>query len=275
MMKMAVGGQQAQSTAKRDQLLLAKLTGLQILLGVKDASREGTDEAAENAAGSQSIQNILNLKQSDVKELLEQCCDLIVTPEHQKLQDRVDQVMLGIKRRRQQEEEDGENEHESDNEEMKRFLKAIDLEDDDEGDQVADEDGQLQLAVGSNKYSILFIGLQTIEKLVGLEWAQKMGVMKHASTLGIGKKCLLFAQYHSVHWVRLIAQRIIGHVLTYHNAQEGKGKGKRMVLHEMLGLDIPEQLIQFTLDLVDCLRKPFASDELKDQFVKNLMYLVN
>lgn len=48
-----------------------------------------------------------------------------------------------------------------------------------------------------------------------------------------------------------------------------------MEVYEMLGLEVPEQLIQFTIDMVECLRKPLASDELKDQFVKNLMYLVN
>jgi len=34
-----------------------------------------------------------------------------------------------------------------------------------------------------------------------------------------------------------------------------------MELYELLGLDIPEQLIQFTLDLLESLRKPFVLDE--------------
>lgn len=114
---------------------------------------------------------MLNLKQSDVKGILEQCYDLIVVPEHQVLQDRVDKVMLGIKRRRQQEED--ENEQGSDDEEMKRFLKAIDLDEEEEHE---DADDGLQ-PTDNKKYSILFIGLQTIEKLVGLEWALKMGIM--------------------------------------------------------------------------------------------------
>jgi len=98
---------------------------------------------------------------------------------------------------------------------MKRFLKAIDLDDEED-----DKDGALeeQLQPADNKkYSILFLGLQTIERLIGLEWAQKMGAMKHVSTLGLAKKCQLFAQYHAVHWIRLISSRILGQLFSYHN----------------------------------------------------------
>lgn len=43
----------------------------------------------------------------------------------------------------------------------------------------------------------------------------------------------------------------------------------------MLGLEVPEHLVSFTLELVECLRKRMIHEEQKDLFVKNLVYLVN
>ena len=65
-----------------------------------------------------------------------------------------------------------------------------------------------------------------------------MGAMKVISELGIAKMLHLFARYHPVHWIRLISQRTLGHLFRF---RENHGKnGRRMQLHELLGLDIPE-----------------------------------
>lgn len=48
-----------------------------------------------------------------------------------------------------------------------------------------------------------------------------------------------------------------------------------MELFQILGLEVPEHLVTFTMELVECLRKHLVLEEQKDQFVKNLIYLVN
>lgn len=118
----------------------------------------------------------------------------------------------------------------------------------------------------------MFTALQTVEKLLVSQ--SKKVVVGEIARLGLANKCLLFAQYHATHWIRLIAQRIFGHLFAFHREQQESGQ-KRMELFEILGLEVPEHLVTFTMQLVECLRKHLVLEEQKDQFVKNLVYLVN
>jgi len=43
----------------------------------------------------------------------------------------------------------------------------------------------------------------------------------------------------------------------------------------MLGLDVPEQLVDFTYSLINCLNKPVSSEDMKNQIIKNLIFLVS
>jgi len=102
----------------------------------------------------------------------------------------------------------------------------------------------------------------------------KRSSVPELSKLELPKQVLLFARYHSNHWIRNVAQRLLGHIFAYHREQQEQGQ-KRADLFEILGLAVPEQIVTFTHDLVDCLRKPMTIQEQKDQFVKNLIYLLN
>jgi len=42
----------------------------------------------------------------------------------------------------------------------------------------------------------------------------------------------------------------------------------------MLGLDVPEQLVNFTYDFINCLNKPLYQEDMKNQIIKNLIFLV-
>lgn len=48
-----------------------------------------------------------------------------------------------------------------------------------------------------------------------------------------------------------------------------------MSLVSILGLDIPEQQIEVAYDLIDGLRKPVYTQDMQDQLVKNLLFLLN
>jgi len=42
----------------------------------------------------------------------------------------------------------------------------------------------------------------------------------------------------------------------------------------MLGLDVPEQLVNFAYDFINCLNKPMYHEDMKNQIIKNLIFLV-
>lgn len=166
---------------KRDQIFLAKMYGIQLMVSHKQNSTD---------------QQILKLKPNDLKEIVQQCCDQIIQSEYSKLQEQVNKMLVRQKRRK--EDSDGD-EATAENEEVQRFLKAIELAEQEDGE--AAEEDLLQSA--GKQYSILFTALQTIEKLLVNQ--SKKAVVGEIARLGLSKQCLLFAQYHATHWIRHIA----------------------------------------------------------------------
>jgi hypothetical protein len=153
---------------------------------------------------------------------------------------------------------------------MKNFLRAIQLLDDEASDQgqaedVADEvDPESQS--NEKQWTLLYHALSCVEKV--LENQDKKAAVAVCTSLGLPKHLLLFVQYHQSYWVRLICQRLLGHMFS--NQRESKGD---LIL--MLGLDVPEQLVDFTYCLINCLNKPVSSEDMKNQIIKNLIFLVS
>lgn len=104
-------------------------------------------------------------------------------------------MLVPQKRRR----DDSDDEAAAGNEEVQRFLKAIELVEEEDGEAAEDEAPQNS----DKQYSILFTALQTVEKLMVSQ--SKKVVVGEIARLGMAKQCLVFAQYHATHWIRLIA----------------------------------------------------------------------
>jgi len=101
-----------------------------------------------------------------------------------------------------------------------------------------------------------------------MEHQSKESVVQDMTRFGIPKQLVLLTQHHESYWVRLISHRLLGHIFAF--STESKGN-----LITMLGLDIPEQIVDLTFNLIDGLRKPVYSDDMQDQIVKNLIFLTN
>lgn len=91
-MKMG-GNRDNLDTIKRNQIFLAKMYGIQLMVQNKS-----------NASEEQ--QQIMKLKSTELKEIVEQCHDYVIEPEHKKLRDKVQSVVLLHKRGK--EDNDGE-----------------------------------------------------------------------------------------------------------------------------------------------------------------------
>lgn len=104
-----------------------------------------------------------------------------------------------------------------------------------------------------------------MEKLI--ENQDKKATIAMCTKLGLPKQLLLFAQYHQSYWIRLVCQRLLGHIFS--SQRESKGD-----LIMMLGLDVPEQLVNFAYDFINCLNKPMYHEDMKNQIIKNLIFLV-
>ena len=97
----------------------------------------------------------------------------------------------------------------------------------------------------------MYHGLVSIEKL--LENQDKRTVLVELKRLRIAEQVILLAQYHSNYWIRLLSQRLIGHLF----AAQLQLKEN---LTSVLGLDIPEQQVDFTFKLINCLKKSVQSE---------------
>jgi len=153
---------------------------------------------------------------------------------------------------------------------MKNFLQAIQLLDE-EGDdhgptqedlEAADDDPERQS--NNKQWTLLYHAFSCVEKLI--ENQDKKSTIAMCTELGLPKHLLLFAQYHQSYWIRLVCQRLLGHIFS--SQRESKGD-----LIMMLGLDVPEQLVNFTYDFINCLNKPIYQEEMKNQIIKNLIFL--
>jgi NH3-dependent NAD+ synthetase len=90
-----------------------------------------------------------------------------------------------------------------------------------------------------------------------LENQDKRTVLVELKRLRIADQVILLAQHHSNYWIRLLSQRLIGHLF----AAQLQLKEN---LTSVLGLDIPEQQVDFTFKLINCLKKSVQSEELRN-----------
>lgn len=148
-----------------------------------------------------------------------------------------------------------ESSDETENEDMKNFLKAIDLGDESEEASQAKEEESEPETDQSKPWTLLFHGVSCLEKL--LEFQEARTVTAKFIELDLTRTFLVFAQNHSNHWVRLICQRLLGRLFA--TSLQIKAN-----LLEVLGLQVPEQIEEFTFDLINCLFKPTQSEELRN-----------
>lgn len=84
----------------------------------------------------------------------------------------------------------------------------------------------------------------------------------------IPRGLFLLARRHHSYWIRLISHRLLGHIFAYQ-------REAKVNLVSLIGLDIPEQLVELNYDLIEGLRKPVYTQDMQDQLVKNLLFLFN
>ena len=113
----------------------------------------------------------------------------------------------------------------------------------------------------------MYHALSCVEKM--MENQEKKIVLGVITKLRLAQNVIFFAQYHTNFWVRMICQRVLGHIFAA--SIENKGSN----LTQMLGLDIPEQLLDFSFNLVKCLNKQVFNEEMRNQIVKNLIFMLN
>lgn len=176
--------------SKRELLQLAKLNALQLL------AEGGVNQS--NKLKTQEIGQILNSAFQDG-----------IADEVSSLQRKVDQVSITVKQ------EAGAQEEEADAS-MKSFLRAIQLLDDEASDQgqadalASEADPESQS--NEKQWTLLYHALSCVEKV--LENQDKKAAVAVCTNLGLPKHLLLFVQYHQSYWVRLICQRLLGHVFS-------------------------------------------------------------
>ena len=225
---------------KRELLQLAKLNALQLL--------------AEGGADSSN-----KLKGPEICSILQSAYQDGIASEVESLQRRVNEVTADKKQ--------ADHDILEADSPMKGFLKAIELFDEEDlldatPDEGEDDD---EFQSTEDQQTLLYHALLCVEKV--LENQDKKTAVTECTSLGLPRHFLLFAQYHRSFWVRLICQRLLGHIFSYQHESRGD-----LIL--ILGLDVPEQLVDFTYSLVNCLKKPVVSDEMKTQIIKNLVFLV-
>ena len=112
----------------------------------------------------------------------------------------------------------------------------------------------------------MFHSLSCLEAL--MEHQGKAQVVSCMTDVGIPRGLFLFTRSHHSYWIRLISHRLLGHIFAYQ-------RESKVSLVSILGLDIPEQLIEVAYDLIDGLRKPVYTQDMQDQQVKNLLFLLS
>ena len=113
---------------------------------------------------------------------------------------------------------------------------------------------------------LLYNALMTIETLIQSQNKDKL--IEYLSKHKIGKTLVTFTQFHQSYWVRLVSQRILGHLFAYSQINS-----KNLV--PALGFDIQEQINEFMFDLANSLVKILKTEEMREQIVKNLIFLLN
>jgi len=185
----------------------------------------------------------LKLKKDESRAILETVWTEVISDQLERLEAKLEES-----RKRANEQSDSEDD------DVKGFLQAIDLISEEEQSKVL-EDADEPEGDQSKPWTLLYHALMCIEKLV--ENQDKRFVVTMLAKLGLPKAVLVFAKDHQNYWIRMISQRLIGHIF----AAQIELKGN---LTQMLGLDIPEQLESATYDLVSCLNKQVCTSELKE-----------
>lgn len=145
------------------------------------------------------------------------------------------------------------------------FLQAIDLIGESDGD--AGEEAELAPeAEGEQTGTLLFHALSCLEAL--MEHQAKAQVVTCLTDFGVPRGLFLLTRHHHSYWIRLISHRLLGHIFAYQ-------RESKVSLITIFGLDIPEQLIELAYDLIEGLRKPVYTQDMQDQLVKNLLFLLN
>ena len=114
---------------------------------------------------------------------------------------------------------------------MKNFLQAIELLDDEGEDKEAVADDDTENHNNNQEWSLLYHALSCVEKLI--ENQEKKAVIAKCTDFGLPNHLILFIQYHQSHWIRMICQRLLGHIFSFQRESNGD-------LIMMLGLDVPE-----------------------------------
>lgn len=127
------------------------------------------------------------------------------------------------------------------------------------------EDGLGPESDQSKPWTLLYHAFACLEKLT--EFQDQKTVVTKLVSLELPRALILFAQNHNNYWIRLICQRLVGHLFAC-------SLSIKYNLVEMMGLQIPEQLQDTTFDIINCLFKPTQTEDLRNQLVKNLLFMV-
>lgn len=129
-----------------------------------------------------------------------------------------------------------------------------------------EEDAEQEPEVDQNKpWCLLYHALACVERLI--ENQDKKIVAASIMKLQLSKSILFIAQHSTNYFIRMVSQRLLGHLFACQIEL-------KLNLPQLLNLEIPEQLEELTYDLVNCLYQPSQTEEMSNQIVKNLLFML-
>lgn len=211
----------------------------------------------------------MKLKKEETEGILKTVASEVIDPQYAALTSQIEAKQEALAKLRYQE-DDSDAEQ---NPQIKSFLSAIDLGDDSDdearskqlSEQCEPEEPEAD-AERNKPWTLLYHALLCVEKL--MQHQDLKLVLDSLVRMELPQRLVAFAQHHRNYWVRLISQRLLGLIF------EASSSVKNRDLLTVLGLQVPEQLVDFTFDLINSLFKPIYTEELRQQVVKNLEFLM-